>query len=87
MSNVDFGWLRHLKLINFGQKKAKEEADKFKGFGPLLFGLKEKAWKSWLGDHEGYSIFSMILEMKNRAGALPRDMVVGPTQVDELPSS
>jgi hypothetical protein len=65
------------------QKQAKEQADKFKGFGPLLFGLNEKGRKTWLGNHEGYSVFAMILDMKNRPGGLLSTMIMETTQVSQ----
>jgi hypothetical protein len=45
-------------------------SDTVEGFGPCLYGIKYKEWKSWLG-RDGQSISALLKTLRYRKGAIP----------------
>ncbi|KAL2075003.1 hypothetical protein VTL71DRAFT_8783 [Oculimacula yallundae] len=71
-------WLRAVFEAKYHWDKdtAFLSAERWEGFGPRLYLMTCREWESFLGHERGLSIYSLLVGLKHKRGAVPRGLVL-----------
>jgi hypothetical protein len=69
-------WLLDIctSYLNLDIKTANGVAEKFKGFGPEIYLMKQSDWVKLVGEGNGRSVYTLLVSVRREKGAIPRNI-------------
>lgn len=64
-----------VESLGLDVEESREISDKFDGFGPNMYTMTVAGWDELLGSkHRGCGVWSSILSMRDKKGAVPKNV-------------